>query len=65
MKKEFQQAAALYPAHRSVLRQAVRGLPIDFTSPIEPLRNLPQDLEQLLASTEELHAVLQKRLRVR
>lgn len=61
VKKEFQQAAALYPTHRSVLRQAVRGLPIDFTSPIEPLRNLPQDLEQLLASTEELHAVLQKR----
>lgn len=61
VKTQFQQAAALYPTERSALREAVRQLPIDFTSPIEPLRNLPQDLEQLLSSTEELHAMLQKR----
>jgi hypothetical protein len=61
MKTEFRRTAALYPSERSALRQAVRDLPVDFTSPIEPLRNLPRDLEQLLASTEELHAILQTR----
>ena len=61
VKNEFRLAAALYPTDRAALRQAVRELAIDFSSPIEPLRNLPQDLEQLLSSTEELHVVLQKR----
>jgi hypothetical protein len=61
VKLSFRQAASAYPTQRSALRQAVRELPIDFASPIEPLRHLPQDLEQLLGATEELHAVLQKR----
>jgi hypothetical protein len=61
VKTEFRRAAAVYPGERSRLREEVRALHVDFTSPIEPLRNLPQDLEQLLGSTEELHATLQKR----
>ena len=51
-----------YPAPQDALCAAVRGLSIDFASPIEPLRNLPQDLEQLFAAMGELHAALGKRL---
>ncbi|MGH7295436.1 MAG: hypothetical protein ACRELB_10910, partial [Polyangiaceae bacterium] len=36
VKMSFRQAAAAYPTHRSALRDAVRGLPVDFASPIEP-----------------------------
>jgi hypothetical protein len=43
------------------VREAIRALAIDFTSPIEPLRNLPQDLDRLIAATEELQAMLAKR----
>jgi hypothetical protein len=61
VKSGFRRAAELYTPASDALRQAVRDLPIDFTSPIEPLRNLPRDLEQLFASVDELHAALTKR----
>ncbi|HEY1693453.1 MAG TPA: hypothetical protein VGG39_14900 [Polyangiaceae bacterium] len=61
VKLGFRQAAKIYPSQRSALRQAVRELGVDYTSPVEPLRNLPGDIEQLLSSTEELHVMLQKR----
>ena len=60
-KGEFRTAALHYPSVHATLRDAVRALPIDFTSPIEPLRNLPQDLDHLIAATEELKAMLAKR----
>ncbi len=60
-KAGFREAEALVPKPAPGMRDAVRALPIDFTSPIEPLRNLPQDLEQLFASIEALHSTLAKR----
>jgi hypothetical protein len=60
-KRAFRQASARYTGSSEVLRAAVRILPVDFSSPIEPLRNLPQDLEHLFAAGAELHAALAKR----
>jgi hypothetical protein len=60
-KAAFRHAETLHRAPSSELRDAVRLLRIDFTSPIEPLRNLPHDLDQLFASVEELHTALAKR----
>jgi hypothetical protein len=61
-KRGFRQASERYPGPPESLRDVVRSLPIDFASPIEPLRNLPQDLEQLFGAMGELHAGLGKRL---
>jgi hypothetical protein len=60
-KGEFRAATNHYPVVPAELREAIRALPIDFTSPIEPLRNLPNDLDQLIAATQELQAMLGKR----
>ena len=60
-KAEFRAATSHYPATPPSLRDAVQALPVDFTSPIEPLRNLPHDLERLIEATEELQAMLAKR----
>jgi hypothetical protein len=60
-KAEFLASTRSYPAVHPSLREAVGALPIDFSSPIEPLRNLPHDLDQLIAATEELQAMLGKR----
>jgi hypothetical protein len=60
-KGEFRELTPYYPASPDVLRDLVRGLAIDFTSPTEPLRNLPQDLEQLAAAMMELQSILAKR----
>ena len=60
-KGEFRACTSHYPTCPPEVRDAIRALPIDFTSPIEPLRNLPQDLDRLIAATEELEAMLAKR----
>jgi hypothetical protein len=60
-KAGFRESEGLRPEPSAGLRDAVHALPIDFTSPVEPLRNLPQDLEQLFASIEVLHSTLAKR----
>jgi len=60
-KAEFRASTQHFPAAPPDLGEAIRALPIDFTSPIEPLRNLPQDLNQLITATEELQAMLAKR----
>jgi hypothetical protein len=60
-KAGFREAEGLCPKPSAEVRDAVRALPIDFASPIEPLRNLPQDLEQLFSSIEALHSTLAKR----
>ncbi len=60
-KAEFRTAAQHYPATPPTLRDDVLALPIDFTSPIEPLRNLPQDIEQLILATEALQGMLAQR----
>jgi hypothetical protein len=60
-KRTYRQATERYTPPSEPLLQAVRALPIDFTSPIEPLRNLPQDLEQLFDAAADLHATLAKR----
>jgi len=60
-KGEFRAATQHYPAVPPQLRDAIRALPIDFSSPTEPLRNLPQDLDQLITAAEELQAMLGKR----
>jgi hypothetical protein len=60
-KAAFRNAERLYREPSSDLRDAVRSLPIDFASPIEPLRNLPQDLDQLFSSVQSLHTTLATR----
>jgi len=61
IKAGFRDAAECYAGPSDVLRDAVRGLLVDFASPVEPLRNLPQDLEQLFGSAERLHETLASR----
>jgi hypothetical protein len=60
-KAEFRSATEHYPFVPPALRDGVLSLPIDFTSPIEPLRNLPADLDELIASMAELQSMLAKR----
>jgi hypothetical protein len=60
-KRAFRTASERYAGQSEVLRASVRILPVDFSSPIEPLRNLPQDLEHLFEAGAELHAALAKR----
>jgi hypothetical protein len=40
------------------LLEAIRSLHLDFSSPVEPLRNLERDLEVLHSSTAELSALI-------
>jgi hypothetical protein len=61
VKAEFRASAAHYPAVPPTLRDMLRALPIDFTSPTEPLRNLPIDLEHFVVAMVELQAMLTKR----
>jgi hypothetical protein len=66
-KAGFRRAEQLYPRARGDgrvhddIHVALRGLGIDFGSPVEPLRNLPHDLEQLSISIEEARTTLAKR----
>jgi hypothetical protein len=61
VKAGYRESVDRFVAPPEALREGARALPIDFTSPIEPLRNLPQDLEQLFASMLELQTTLTKR----
>jgi len=60
-KAEFRLAAAQYLVLSPLDLAAARALSIDFGSPVEPLRNLPEDLDRLVAAVRELHATLEKR----
>jgi hypothetical protein len=60
-KASFRDAVGEYVVPSCTLRVEVSELPIDTTSPVEPLRKLPQDIETLFAATEELQAALAKR----
>jgi len=60
-KAEFRASATHYPAVPRTLRESLRGLAVDFTSPTEPLRNLPLDLEHLVVAMVDLQAVLTRR----
>jgi hypothetical protein len=60
-KAEFRASTGHYPTVPPMLRDLLRSLPIDFASPTEPLRNLPLDLEQLVAAMIELQGTLAKR----
>ena len=60
-KAEFRSATQFYPIAPPAIREGVHSLAIDFTSPIEPLRNLPSDLDELIAATAELQSMLAKR----
>jgi hypothetical protein len=51
------------PAPPKDLREAVRALAIDFASPIEPLRNLASDVDQLAFALSLLDEALYKRLK--
>jgi hypothetical protein len=61
VKGEFRNATDHYPFVPAQLQAGLRELSIDFTSPTEPLRNLPGDLDQLAAATLELQTMLAKR----
>ena len=61
-------AKAEFRSRRSTTRSRSRRcgrsswrLDVDFTSPIEPLRNLPAHLDELFAATEELQSTLATR----
>jgi hypothetical protein len=62
VKRSAAQVSRRCPAARQGLREAVRALPIDFSSPIEPLRNLASDVDQLSSSLSVLNEGLSKRL---
>jgi hypothetical protein len=51
------QHAALSPSNLD----GARSLSIDYASPVEPLRNLPNDLDRLVTEMRDLHAALEKR----
>jgi hypothetical protein len=55
------EASIVYPASGDAVLAAVKGLGIDFASPVEPLRGLLHDVEQLLAGMHRLHESLEKR----
>jgi hypothetical protein len=60
-KTGFRSASVMYVGPSDSLRIAVMILSIDTTSPTEPLRNLPADLEALFAVNERLQSVLATR----
>jgi hypothetical protein len=60
-KTEFRAAEIKYPERSHDAREAVAGLRIDFKSPVEPLRHLPDDLESLVRNSEKLRASLAAR----
>jgi hypothetical protein len=53
--------AGLYPGTGDDVREAVKALGIDFSSPVEPLRGLLHDIDQLLTGMNDFHATLAKR----
>jgi hypothetical protein len=57
-KAEFRASGAHYPVVPPTLHDMLHELPIDFTSPTEPLRNLPLDVEHLVTAMAELHGML-------
>jgi hypothetical protein len=61
VKAGFRTAEERYVAPVDALRDAVRQLPIDYASPVEPLRNLPHDVDALFAASRELHQTMAKR----
>jgi hypothetical protein len=60
-KAAYHETSHLYPGSGDAVLGAVKALGIDFTSPVEPLRSLLHDLEQLLAGMHRLHDGLAKR----
>ena len=58
---EFRRAAGEYALLSPSNLAAARALPIDYASPVEPLRNLPGDLDRLVTATHDLHVTLEKR----
>jgi hypothetical protein len=62
VRRGSRQISSSFPSSSPGLREAIDDLPIDFTSPVEPLRNLGSDIDQLLAATGSLGDSLTKRL---
>jgi hypothetical protein len=60
-KRGYRHAMDHYQPGDDALRAAVAALPIERSSPVEPLRNLGQDLEQLFAAGAELQKALGSR----
>jgi len=54
----FRHAGTLPVPPMDPLLAAIRGLHLNFASPVEPLRNLERDIEQLHASVEELRPIV-------
>jgi hypothetical protein len=57
-KSTYREIDSLYPGLGGDLRAAVDKLGVDFTSPIEPLRGLPHDINTLIGATDDLHTTL-------
>jgi hypothetical protein len=60
-KTDFRAAVEQYPGSGDEVRAAVLALPIDYKSPVEPLRSLPGDLDALLRAGAFLQAALTTR----
>ncbi|MGH7436242.1 MAG: hypothetical protein ACRENE_11260 [Polyangiaceae bacterium] len=60
-KAAYREASIVYPGTGDAVLAAVKSLGIDFTSPVEPLRGLLNDLEQLLGGMTRMHDGLAKR----
>jgi hypothetical protein len=60
-KATYRQVAAKRPIYEQRLFRLARSLPVDFASPVEPLRNLPANLDHLGRSVALLDNALVKR----
>jgi hypothetical protein len=61
VKATYRTTAGRYAPPSEPLREAISSLSVDYTSPIEPLRHLPQHLDDLFAAAATLHDTLAKR----
>jgi hypothetical protein len=60
-KAAYREASVVYPGTGEEVLDGVKALGIDFTSPVEPLRGLLNDLAQLLTTMRTMHDGLAKR----
>ena len=60
-KASHRDVAAKVPRTVDGVREVLSSSSVDFTSPVEPLRNLPVNLEHLASATAELEDALAKR----
>jgi hypothetical protein len=61
VKASYRATESRYPAAAASLREAVASLSLDYASPVEPLRHLPQHVDELFGAAATLRETLAKR----